>query len=44
MRKTLNLVQKQKLAKNAKPFIVKELMYRLGQDNIMHRCLTTSKA
>jgi uncharacterized protein YybS (DUF2232 family) len=45
MPKTLNIVQKQKLAKKAKAFILKEgMMYIVGQDNIMHICLTTSKA
>jgi len=45
MLKTLNLVQKQKLAIKVKPFILKEgIMYKVGQDNIMRRCLTTSKA
>jgi hypothetical protein len=40
--KTLNLVQKQKLAKKAKPFTLKErTMYKVGQDNIMCGCLTT---
>jgi hypothetical protein len=43
--KTLNLAQKQKLAIKAKAFILKEgIMYRVGQDNKMHRCLTSSKA
>jgi hypothetical protein len=43
--KTLNLVQKQKLARKAKPFILKEgIMYIVGQDNRMRRCLATSKA
>jgi hypothetical protein len=43
MPKTLNLAQKQKLAKNAEPFTPKdEIMYRMGQDNKMRRCLTTS--
>jgi hypothetical protein len=43
--KTLNLAQKQKLAKEVKPFTFKEgIMYRVGQDNKMHKCLTTSKA
>jgi len=45
MPKTSNLAQKQKLAKKVKPFILKEgIMYRMGQDNIMRRCLTTSEA
>jgi hypothetical protein len=44
MPKTMNLAHKQKLAKKAKPFTLKEgIMYRMGQDNKMHRCLTTSK-
>jgi hypothetical protein len=44
MPKTLNLAQKQKLVRKAKPFIIKKgIMYRVGQDNKMHRCLTTSK-
>ena len=45
MPETLNLIQKQKLARKIKPFILKEvIMYRVGQHNKMHRCLTTSKA
>jgi hypothetical protein len=41
----LNLTQKQKLAKKAKPFTLKErIMYKMGQNNIMCRCLTTSGA
>ncbi len=45
MPKTLNLVQKQKLVRKAKPFTLKEgIMYRMGQDNKLHRCLTTLKA
>ncbi len=44
MPKILNLAQKQKLAKKAKPFILKEgIMYKMGQDNKMHRCLATSE-
>ncbi len=39
------LVQKQKLAKKAEPFTLKEgIMYRVGQDNKMHKCLTISEA
>jgi len=45
MLKTPNLAQKQKLARKAEPFILKDgIMYRMGQDNKMCRCLTTSKA
>jgi len=45
MPKNFNLTQKYKLARKAKPFIMKKgIMYRVGQDNRMHRCLTTSKA
>jgi hypothetical protein len=45
MLKTFNIIQKQKLARKAKPFILKKgIMYRVGQDNRMHICLTTSKA
>jgi hypothetical protein len=34
----LNLDKKQKLAKKEEPFILKErIMYRMGQDNRMHR-------
>jgi len=48
MRETLNLGRKQKLARKVEPFTLKELkegfMYKLGQDNIMHRCLTTLEA
>ncbi len=44
MPKKLNLVQKQKLAKKAKPFIIKEgKMYGVGQDNKLCRCLTMLK-
>ncbi len=44
MPKILNLAQNQKLAKKAKPFILKEgIMYRMEQDNIMHKYLTTSR-
>jgi hypothetical protein len=33
------------LAKKVEPFTLKEgIMYRVGQDYRMHRCLTTSKA
>jgi len=40
----LNLVQKQKLAKKAKPFTLNEgIMYKMGQNKIMGRYLTTSK-
>jgi hypothetical protein len=43
MPKTLNLVHKYKLARKAKPFTLKEgTMYKVGQDNKMCRCLTTS--
>ncbi len=42
MLETLNLVQKQKLARKAKSFTLKEgIMYIVGQNNRMHRCLTT---
>jgi hypothetical protein len=45
MLEILNLAQKQKLAKKVKPFTLKKrIMYRVGQDKKMHRCLTTSKA
>ncbi len=43
--KTLNLAQKQKLARKEKPFTLKEgKMYKVGQDNKLHKWLTTSKA
>jgi hypothetical protein len=43
MPEILNLVQKQKLAIKAKPFTLKEgIMYKMGQDNKMRKCLTTS--
>jgi hypothetical protein len=33
------------LAKKAEPFTLKEgIMYKMGVDNRMHRCLTTSEA
>jgi hypothetical protein len=45
MLETLDLAYKQKLARNVKPFILKEAtMYKIGQDNKMHRRLTTLKA
>jgi hypothetical protein len=45
MPKTLNLAQKQKLARKLELFILKEgIMYKVGQDNKMCRFLTTSKA
>jgi hypothetical protein len=45
MPKILNLAQNQKLARKAKPFILKEgIMYIMEQDNIMHKYLTTSRA
>ncbi len=45
MLENLNLAQKQKLVKKAEPFILKgEIMYRVGQDNKMCRCLTTLEA
>jgi cephalosporin-C deacetylase-like acetyl esterase len=44
MTKTLNLIQKQKLAKKVEPFILKEgIMDKVGQNNRMCGCLTTSK-
>jgi hypothetical protein len=40
----LNLTQQKKLGRKVEPFILKEgIMYIVGQDNIMHRCLTISK-
>jgi hypothetical protein len=45
MPKTLNLTHKQKLAKDVEPFTLKEgIMYKVGQDNKMHKCLTTPEA
>jgi hypothetical protein len=45
MPKTLNLAQKQKLARKVKLFTLKEgIMYKMGQDNKLCRCLTTLKA
>ncbi len=45
MPETLNLAHKQKLAREVKPFIMKEgIIYIVGQNNKMHRCLTTSEA
>jgi hypothetical protein len=45
MLESLNLAQKQKLAKKVELFILKDgIMYKVGQDNRMHRCLTTSEA
>jgi hypothetical protein len=32
------------LVRKVKPFTLKEgIMYKMGQDNIMHKCLTTLK-
>jgi hypothetical protein len=43
MPKTLNLVQKRNLARKVEPFTLKERkMYKVGQDNKLHKCLTTS--
>ncbi len=45
MPKTLNLAQRQKLARMVEPFTLKEgTMYKMGQNNKMRRCLTTSNA
>jgi hypothetical protein len=45
MPKTLNLTQKQKLAKKEEPFTLKEgIMYKVGQDNRMCTYLTILKA
>jgi hypothetical protein len=42
MSKTLNLIQKQKLTRKVKFFILKEgIMYKVGQNNRMHKCSTT---
>ncbi len=42
--RTLNLARRQKLAKKAKPFTLKEItMYIMEQNNKMCRCLTISK-
>ncbi len=44
MPKTLNVVQKQNFVRKVEPFSLKEgIMYNVGQDNKMHRCLTTSE-
>jgi hypothetical protein len=45
MPKTMNLTLKHKLAKKAEPFPLKEgIRYRMGQNNKICRCSTTSKA
>jgi hypothetical protein len=45
MPKIINLTQKQKLAKNVEPFTFKlGIMFKVGQNNKMYRCLTTLKA
>jgi hypothetical protein len=45
MLETLNLVQKQNLVRKAEPFTLKEIiMYIMGQNNKIHRCLTTLEA
>ncbi len=45
MLETLNRAKKQKLAKKATHFTLKEgKLYRVGQDNKLRRCLTTSEA
>jgi hypothetical protein len=42
---TLYIQQKQRLVRRAKPFTSKNgELYRMGQDNILQRCLTTTKA
>ncbi len=41
----MNLIQKQKLAKKVEPFTLKEgNMFKVGQNNILHKCLTTWEA
>jgi hypothetical protein len=45
MPKILNLGQNQKLARKARPFILKEgIMNKVEQDKRMHKCLTTLRA
>jgi hypothetical protein len=45
MPKILNLAYKQKLVIKAQPFTLKKgIMYIVGQDNKMHKCLTTLEA
>ncbi len=40
--KNYELSSKKKLAKKVKPFTMKEgIMYKMGKNNKMHRCLTT---
>jgi len=44
MSKTLNLVQKWKLARKVEPFTLKKgIMHGMGQNNKMRKCLTTSE-
>jgi len=45
MLETLNLAQKHKLTRKAKPFTLKEWkMYKMGQNNRLHKCLITLEA
>jgi len=42
---TLSMHQKQRLVKRVEPFTLKnDELYRIGQDNKLGRCLTTTKA
>ncbi len=41
---TLSIQQKQRLFRKARPFTFKNgELYRMGQDNILRKCLTTTK-
>jgi hypothetical protein len=45
MEEYFSIGQKQQLTKRAKPFIMKnDVLYRMGHDNILRRCLSTIEA
>jgi hypothetical protein len=45
MEKSLSLGQKQRLSKKVEPFTMKnEILYRMGHDNTLRRCLSTIEA
>jgi hypothetical protein len=45
MEESLSIGQKQQLAKRVEPFTMKnDVLYRMGQDNRLKRCMLTTKA
>jgi GGDEF domain-containing protein len=45
MEESLSIGQKQQLARRVKPFIMKnDVLCRMGQDNMLRRCLSTTEA